>query len=214
MIIFTFFNLVLLSYQNKIYLEIKMKDIKLIAFDADDTLWVNEPHYREAEFFLKELLSAHIQVNDMGEEIYKNESQNIHLYGYGAKGFTLSMIETAIKLTHGKINQEDILKIIEYGKKLMDYPITLLPNVIETIKILNKHYRLIMITKGDLIDQERKIRKSKLEKYFEAIEIVSEKSEEMYSNLIQKYKVEKDEFLMIGNSIRSDIKPVLAKNPK
>lgn len=185
------------------------KKIKLVAFDADDTLWFNEPHYRTAENELEKILSKYIQVKSMGDSIYSVESNNIHLYGYGAKGFTLSMIETAILFTEKKITSTDILEIIQLGKKLMDYEIKLLPDTIKVLQEFSKKTQMILITKGDLKDQERKIFKSKLAKFFSAIEIISEKDNDTYLRVLNKYDTVPGEFLMIGNSIRSDILPVL-----
>lgn len=183
--------------------------IDLIAFDADDTLWINESHYRNTEKDFEAILINYLDINSVGDLIYESESQNIELFGYGAKGFTLSMIETAIKITKGKISADDIHKIIQTGKRLMNYDITLLPQTIETLEIIAKSNDLLMITKGDLIDQERKISKSGLSKFFKHIEIISEKDEDTYRSLIDKYNVKAENFLMIGNSLRSDIIPVL-----
>lgn len=181
----------------------------VLAFDADDTLWVNEPFYREAEVALEKLLSRYIDASVLTERLYERETHNLRLFGYGAKGFTLSMIETAVELSQGQISGRDIQDIIELGKALIQQPIELLPHVRETIHELAGSHRLMIITKGDLFDQESKIARSGLSEYFAHVEIVSEKNDEVYAALLQRYQIQPEHFLMVGNSLRSDILPIV-----
>ncbi len=183
--------------------------IKVICFDADDTLWVNEPYYRDAENRFCGLLKEFIDEDSCKEELLKIEIANIGLYGYGAKSFMLSMIETALKLSNNKINQTKIGLILKLGNELINKPVELLSGVEDVLKKLQNKYRLIVATKGDLLDQERKLYKSELEPYFHHIEIMSEKEDVNYQKLIAHLDIPSEQFLMIGNSIKSDILPVL-----
>lgn len=185
-------------------------NIKVIGFDADDTLWVNEPFYREIEAKYCELLSGFHTEEYVNNALFSTEMNNLSLYGYGAKGFVLSLIETALKITENKIPQELIYKILDLGKELLNKPIELLDGVEEVLKFLRtKKYKLIVATKGDLLDQERKLKKSKLNKYFHHIEVMSDKTGQNYSSLLNHLDIKPGEFVMIGNSLRSDILPVL-----
>lgn len=187
-----------------------MKDqVKVICFDADDTLWVNEPYYREAEDIFCGLLKEFADEKVCNEELLKIEIANLGLYGYGAKSFMLSMIETALKLSGQQISQNKIGQILELGNQLINKPVELLDGVEKVLKKLQNKYRLIVATKGDLLDQERKLDKSGLEKYFHYIEIMSEKETVNYRKLAAHQDVLPSEFLMIGNSVKSDILPVL-----
>ena len=184
--------------------------IKVIAFDADDTLWVNEPYYQETENKFCELLKDFASKESLLKELFKIEIQNLPDYGFGAKAFMLSMIETAILVSSNRVDQQILLKIIELGKKLINRSIELLPGVVEVLSELQKKpYRLIVATKGDLLDQERKLKKSALEKYFHHIEIMSDKKEYDYEKLINHLDIEPEQFLMVGNSLKSDILPVI-----
>ncbi len=144
------------------------------------------------------------------QELFKTEIQNLALYGYGVKGFMLSMIETALRITNKTLNPDVIEKIIQYGKELLDKPIEMLDGVEDVLKSLSGHYRLVVATKGDLLDQERKLRKSGIEHYFHHTEIMSDKKESDYLKLIRHLDIEPAQFMMIGNSIKSDVLPVLA----
>lgn len=187
-----------------------MKDkIKIIGFDADDTLWVNEPFYRETERQFCNILEPYFPANEANNELFKTEMQNLALYGYGAKSFILSMIETALRLSGNKITASEINKIIEIGKAQLNLPIELLGGVEMVLKKLHPHYKLIVATKGDLLDQERKLQKSGLIDYFHHIEIMSDKHENNYRKLIKHLDIEPQCFVMIGNSIKSDILPVI-----
>jgi putative hydrolase of the HAD superfamily len=184
-------------------------DIKVIAFDADDTLWVNEPYFQNTEKKFCALLEEFMQQHTLSRELLKIEIENLALYGYGIKGYILSMIETALKVTDNTIPNEAIEKIIGFGKELLNEPIELLDDVEEVLKALQGHYRIVVATKGDLLDQERKLKKSGLSHYFHHIEIMSEKKDEDYLKLIRHLDVQPGEFMMIGNSLKSDIIPVL-----
>jgi len=187
-----------------------MTKIKVIAFDADDTLWENEPYFLETEKKLCALLEDFLPQHTTSQELFKTEIANLSLYGYGIKGFMLSMIETAIRVSDKTINNEVIEKIIQYGKELLAKPIELLDGVEEVLQTLKGKYRLVVATKGDLLDQERKLKKSQLEHYFHHVEVMSEKGEPDYIKLIKHLDIKPEEFLMLGNSLKSDIMPVLA----
>lgn len=186
-----------------------LKNIKAIAFDADDTLWVNEPFFRKAEKEFCELMAEYLDEEQCNRLLFEVEMQNLPLYGYGIKPFTLSLIEAAIRFSEGKVPVSVISTLIERGKQMLQEPIELLDGIAETLKRLNGDYRLVMATKGDLLDQERKLIKSGLEPYFHHIEIVSDKTEAQYTKLVKHLDVTPDEFLMVGNSVKSDILPVL-----
>jgi putative hydrolase of the HAD superfamily len=185
------------------------KKIKIVGFDADDTLWVNEPLYRDTEMQFCEILKPYFPVTETNQELFKTEMQNLELYGYGAKGFMLSMIETALRISDNQITPYEINQIIRLGKDLLNQPIILLDGVEKVLKELQLSYKLILATKGDLLDQERKLRKSGLINYFHHIEIMSDKHEDNYMKLIHHLDIEPQDFVMIGNSIKSDILPVI-----
>lgn len=185
-------------------------NFKVVAFDADDTLWVNETFFRETEEEFCELLSDFSTSDETMEVLFTTEMQNLDKYGYGTKGFVLSMIETALKISGNKVPQHTLEQIIELGKKQINQPVKLLDGVIETLEYLQqKGFKLIVATKGDLLDQERKLQKSKLEKYFHHVEVMSNKKPADYQKLIRHLEIEPKDFLMIGNSYKSDIEPVL-----
>lgn len=183
--------------------------IRVIAFDADDTLWDNEAYFRETENKFFALLEDYLPQHTVARELLTTEVKNIDLYGYGIKAFMLSMIEAAIRITDGTIRVKVIEEVIGFGKELLQKPVTLLPGVEETLHALKGKYKLVMATKGDLLDQERKLRKSNLESYFHHIEIMSEKKEDDYRKLIRHLDITPQDFLMIGNSLKSDVLPVL-----
>lgn len=183
--------------------------IKVIAFDADDTLWVNEPFFREAEEKFAGLLEDFIPQHAIMKELYRTEIENLGVYGYGIKGFMLSMIETAMRISDHKMPLTLIEKVINIGREMLDKPVELLPGVEEVLKTLNGDYRMVLATKGDLMDQERKLKKSGLERYFHHIEIMSEKRTSDYEKLIRRLDVQPSDFLMMGNSLKSDVLPVL-----
>lgn len=185
--------------------------ITTIAFDADDTLWENEPYFRQAEEKFSVVFN-HLSANDVIKELFEIEMRNLKMYGYGIKGFMLCMVETLAKLSEEQIDKNLIEKIFEIGHELLQKPIVLLEGIEETLQHLHGKYRLVMATKGDLLDQERKLEKSGLAKYFHHIEIMSDKQPANYRKLIQHLDCKPENFLMVGNSRKSDILPVLAIN--
>ncbi|NOU59160.1 HAD family hydrolase [Marinifilum caeruleilacunae] len=186
-----------------------MEKIKVIGFDADDTLWVNEPYFRETEMKFCELLTNGMSLDEVTKELFAIEIGNIPLYGYGTKAFILSMLETGLKITNGNLSSEKVKAILELGKEQINKPVELIDGVEEVLKELFGKYRLIVATKGDLLDQERKLKKSGLLKYFHHIEVMSDKQVADYEKLIKHLDISPEEFLMVGNSLKSDIMPVL-----
>jgi putative hydrolase of the HAD superfamily len=183
--------------------------IKVIGFDADDTLWVNETYFREAEQEAGLLLSHYETPNKIDQELFRMEIKNLPTYGYGVKGFVLSMIELALELSNGSVSNAVIAKILTIGKNMINKPIELLDGVEEVLKTLSKDYKLIVATKGDLLDQERKLEKSGLIDYLHHIEVLSEKQAINYTKLLNRLDIKPSEFLMIGNSLKSDILPLI-----
>jgi putative hydrolase of the HAD superfamily len=183
--------------------------LKVIAFDADDTLWVNEPYFRETEEKFYAMFQDYLPQHTIARELFKTEIENLVLYGYGIKGFILSMIETAIRISDKKIPVEVVEKIINHGKELLEKPVELIDGVEEVLKALQGKYKLVCATKGDLLDQHRKLHKSGLGHYFHHIEIMSDKKEIDYEKLIKRLDIQSGEFLMIGNSLKSDALPVI-----
>lgn len=183
---------------------------KVIAFDADDTLFVNEPYFQETEQKFCDLMSDYLSQQGLSQELFRIEIQNLELYGYGIKGYILSMIEAAINISNHTLSVETIEKIIQYGKELLQKPIELLDGVEETLKALSGKYKLIVATKGDLKDQQRKLHDSGLGHYFHHIEVMSDKQELNYEKLLKRLEINADEFFMIGNSLKSDVLPVIA----
>lgn len=184
-------------------------NIKVIAFDADDTLWDNENYFQEIEKKFCELMEEYLPQHSVARELLRTEIENISLYGYGIKAFMLSMIESAITMSNKTIHVSVVEKIIEYGKELLQKPIQKLDGVDEVLQNLKSRYRLVVATKGDLLDQERKLKKSGLEHYFHHTEIMSEKGEADFQKLIKHLDILPEQFLMIGNSLKSDVLPVL-----
>mgnify|MGYP003584406510 CR=1 FL=1 len=184
-------------------------NITVIAFDADDTLWINEPYFQEAEKEFCILLEDYLPQHSVSQELFKTEINNLHLYGYGVKGFMLCMIETVSKVSNGTAPLTLINKTIEIGHELLQKPIVLLDGVTETLESLKGKYKLVVATKGDLLDQERKLKKSGLQEYFHHIEIMSDKKESDYQKLLKHLDCKPENFLMLGNSMKSDILPVL-----
>jgi putative hydrolase of the HAD superfamily len=183
--------------------------LKVVAFDADDTLWINEPYFRETENRFFELFQNYLPQHTVARELLKTEIDNISFYGYGIKGFILSMIETALRISDKTIPLDVVEKIIQEGKDLLQKPVEVMDGVEEVLSVLKTQYRLVLATKGDLLDQERKLKKSGLEHYFHHIEIMSEKREEDYKKLIKHLDIKPAEFFMVGNSLKSDVLPVL-----
>jgi putative hydrolase of the HAD superfamily len=184
--------------------------IRVIAFDADDTLWHNETYYRDAEATFRHMLAAYHDEAWIQERLFATEMRNLGHFGYGIKSFVLSMIETAIELTESRITGREIQAIVDLGREMLAHPVDLLPQVMDTLAALQGHYRLMVITKGDLLDQEAKLARSGLDAFFSAVEIVSEKDEAVYRAILTRHTIAPTEFLMVGNSLRSDILPVVA----
>ncbi|MBC8643512.1 HAD family hydrolase [Flavobacterium lindanitolerans] len=184
-------------------------NIKVIAFDADDTLFVNEPYFQETEEKFCALMQDYLSHQGLSRELFRVEIQNLSLYGYGIKGYILSMIEAAMKISNKTISVDVIEKIIEYGKELLQKPIELLDGVEETLQALHGKYKLVVATKGDLLDQRRKLHNSGLGHYFHHIEVMSDKQEKDYHDLLNRLEIKPREFFMIGNSLKSDVLPVL-----
>lgn len=182
--------------------------ISTVGLDADDTLWHSESHFAVTEERFRELVSPWISSEEASAKLLDRERNNLEIFGYGVKGFTLSMVETAIESSSGKIWVEAIQEIIDWGKEMLDHPVELLPGVAETLDVLKGEYRLLLITKGDLFHQESKIAESGLADRFEHVEILSEKSPDHYRRILNSCGVEPSEFLMVGNSLRSDVLPV------
>ena len=182
-----------------------MSNKQVIGFDADDTLWENEVFFHQAQMKFIEL---HPHIKDPEEVILQIEKENIKFYGYGIKGFILSLLEASVRFSNNQPDFQNIDKIIKIGKDMLAQTIQLLPEVEETLRHLSEHYMLIMITKGDLLDQQRKVEKSGLLKYFSSTEIVSEKDEQTYLEILEKNNISPKDFLMVGNSLKSDVLPV------
>jgi len=182
---------------------------ELIAFDADDTLWHNETQFQATAREFAGLLAAYHPADWIQDRLFATEMKNLRHFGYGIKGFTLSMIETAVELTEGRVTGAEIKTILGWGHGMLQAPIALLDGVRETIAALAGEQRLMLLTKGDLFDQESKLARSGLGEYFGAVEIVSEKNARTYAAIIARHKVVPGSFLMVGNSLRSDILPVL-----
>ncbi|MDM9632462.1 HAD family hydrolase [Robiginitalea aurantiaca] len=190
-------------------MELNFKDITTIGFDADDTLWVNETYFRQAEAAFAELLEPYETKNTIDQELFKMEMRNLQLYGYGIKGFMLSMIESALQLSNGRVSQETISRILDLGKEMIAHNLELLDGVQEVLEALAPKYRLLVLTKGDLLDQERKLEKSGLIDYFHHVEVLSDKKPDNYSRLLEHLEIGVSEFLMVGNSLKSDVLPIL-----
>lgn len=182
----------------------------VIGFDADDTLWHNETIFERVHVRYRELLGRYHDADTVDRTLFATEMRNLELYGYGVKGFTLSAIETAIALTEGRISAREIEQLIGLGREMLAHPVELLAGVEETLALLALRHRLLLITKGDLRDQERKLAKSGLAAHFQQVEILSEKSESSYAAILRRQGIDARRFLMVGNSLKSDIVPVLA----
>lgn len=187
-----------------------MRPITAIGFDADDTLWQNEQFFRSTESHFSGLLKEFAEHDIVSEKLLDAEKRNLDFYGYGIKGFMLSMIETAIEVTDGKVEARTIGDILDVGREMLRHPVETLPHVRETLEALSGHYMLVLITKGDLFDQERKLAQSGLGDFFDAVEIVSEKSATTYRRVFSRVADGPERAMMIGNSLKSDIVPAIA----
>lgn len=187
-----------------------MQEIKVIAFDANDTLWDNQVFYDEVESEFCRLLSEYGTAEEVSSRLFDIEMENMDIYKYGAKPFTLSMVEAAVTISRNRVPAEVIGRIVEMGKELLEMPIRLLGGVTEALETLKDDYKLVVATKGDLLDQERKLQRSGIAHYFDYTEIMTDKAPEDYQRLISSLDVSPQSFLMVGNSLKSDVLPVLS----
>jgi putative hydrolase of the HAD superfamily len=183
--------------------------ITIVALDADDTLWHNESIFHLTQDQYVDLLKDYGEPNHMKARLFEVELRNLRLYGYGVKSFTLSMIETAIDLTRGAVPAKTIAAIMDLGRAMLEHPVEPLPGVAETLQSLKNSYKLVVVTKGDLMNQEQKLARSGLGDYFHAIEIVSEKDASTYRRVVARQGVPAEDAVMIGNSMKSDVLPAL-----
>jgi putative hydrolase of the HAD superfamily len=185
--------------------------IELVGFDGDDTLWHSEGYYQVVHDEFEAILGRYLDLADarVHERLLATEKANIRLFGYGAKGMTLSMIETAIELTGERIVARDLHRLVELGKQVLGHPVELLPGIRAAVEAVARDFRVVLITKGDLFHQEAKVARSGLTDLFHRIEIVSEKDEPTYRRLLEEFEIEAAAFAMVGNSLRSDIAPVV-----
>lgn len=187
-----------------------MATIEWVGFDADDTLWRSEDYYRHAQAAFERILARYIDVADVHGQLLQIEQGNLALFGYGAKGMTLSMLETAIAMTDARIQARDLHAIVQLGKEVLRHPVELLPDVRQAVEAIAARHRVVLITKGDLFHQEAKLRQSGMRTVFPRVEIVSEKDAATYARVLAECGVAPERFVMIGNSLRSDALPVLA----
>lgn len=183
--------------------------IRVVGLDGDDTLWHNESIFSMTQERFYGLLKNYIDKPGVQEHLFERQVSNLKMFGYGVKGFILSMIETSIEVTEGRISAKDIQTIIEFGRAMLEHPIELLEHVRPTVEDLGRTHRLLLITKGDPYDQESKVARSGLAELFAAIEIVPQKDPTTYQTLLRRHGIAPEEFVMVGNSMRSDILPVV-----
>jgi putative hydrolase of the HAD superfamily len=183
--------------------------ITTIGLDADDTLWESEVHFVDVENRFRELIARYDPSDDIQTHLLTVERRNLDYFGYGVMSFTLSMIETAIQLTDGAVDGDDIHVIVSWGKEMMKHPVDLLPDVRDTLEVLSSNYELIIITKGDLLHQQAKVAQSGLAEVVDAVEVLTEKDVASYKGVLAKHNIAPARFLMAGNSVKSDVLPVL-----
>ena len=183
--------------------------IRLVGFDGDDTLWRSQDFFDAAQLEFESILAAYVDLGDSRDHLYAVESRNLALFGYGVKGMVLSMIEAAVEITGARIEARDLQRIIGLGKDLLRHPVELLPGIRDAVAQVADDFQVVLITKGDLFHQEAKVRQSGLADLFPRIEIVSEKDEATYARVLGEFALAPAQFVMIGNSLRSDIAPVL-----
>ena len=184
--------------------------ITTIGFDADDTLWHNEVFFRLTQIRFADLLSDYVPPDVLHDQLLAVERRNLGIYGYGVKGFTLSMIETALDITKGAVPGRVIAELMAAGREMLAHPIDLLPHAYDAVTKLAQTHRILLITKGDLLDQERKIAQSGLGDFFHGVEIVSDKTAPVYDSIFTRHGAKIDQSMMVGNSLKSDVLPVLA----
>lgn len=185
------------------------QSLQMIGFDADDTLWHNAAFFRLTQDRFTQLLGDHADPADLEARLLAAERRNIGHYGYGVKGFTLSLIETALEVTENRVPGAVIAELIDAGRALLDHPMELLPHAADTVAVLAQSHRLVLITKGDLLHQERKLAQSGLGDWFHGIEIVSEKTPATYARILTRFGVTGDAAMMVGDSMKSDVLPML-----
>jgi putative hydrolase of the HAD superfamily len=185
--------------------------IQLVGFDGDDTLWHSEGYYQAVHDEFERLVGAYVDLQDVRvhELLLQTEQRNMRLFGYGAKGMTLSIIETAIEITGERISAADLHRLLSLGKEVLAHPVELLPGIREAVEAVARDFQIVLITKGDLFHQEAKVARSGLADLFHRIEIVSEKDSGTYQRVLDEFKLSPDQFVMVGNSLRSDIEPVV-----
>jgi len=184
--------------------------IELVAFDGDDTLWHNESIFSMTQERFRELMQPYVGEHDLDERLFATEMRNLRLFGYGVKSFTLSMIETAIELSDASVTADEIASIIHAGRSMLEHPVELLEGAEAAIEAVSARHPVMLITKGDLFDQESKLARSGLGDRFGAVEIVAEKDERAYARILERRGVDPDAFVMVGNSARSDVQPALS----
>jgi len=187
-----------------------MASLTTIGFDADDTLWQNERFFRMNEAQFAQLLADHAPAEVLSARLLEAEKRNLSHYGFGIKGFTLSMVETAVEVTEGRVPASIIGEILAMGREMLSHPVETLPGVAETLKALSGGYRLVLVTKGDLFDQERKLAASGLGDYFHGVEIVSDKNADTYRRVFARHGDGAERAMMVGNSLKSDVVPAIA----
>ena len=181
----------------------------VVGLDADDTLWHNETLFTATQTQFRALLARYHDADWIDRRLYETETRNLSHFGYGVKGFTLSMIETAIELTEGRVAGAEVQRLLDLGREMLSAPVELLDGVAETIAMLVGEYRLVLVTKGDLFDQESKLARSGLGDAFSGVEILSQKDARAYAGVMRRHGVEPSRFVMVGNSLRSDVLPAL-----
>jgi putative hydrolase of the HAD superfamily len=186
--------------------------IEVIALDGDDTLWHSEHLFVDTQDRFRDLVRPYVDLDDAGldQRLLEVERRNLPLFGYGVKAFTLSLVETAIEVTDGRIPGADLQAVLDLGKVLIDHPVELLDGVREAVDALTDTFRVMVITKGDLLHQETKVARSGLAELFWRVEVVSEKDEDTYARILDRHAIDPSTFVMVGNSVRSDVLPVLA----
>lgn len=185
------------------------RPIQLIAFDGDDTLWHNERIFSLSQERFAEMLAPYVASSHLHDRLLATERENVQLFGYGIKGFTLSMIETAIEVTDGRVTARELMTLLDLGKGMLAHPTELLDGARPAIEWASSVARVVLITKGDLFDQESKLARSGLGELFDAVEIVSEKDERRYERVLREHGVDAADFVMVGNSMKSDVVPVV-----
>lgn len=184
--------------------------IRLVGFDGDDTLWRSEDYYRAAQHEFESIVGGYVDLADVYARLYAVEKRNLALFGYGVKGMTLSMVEAAYAITEGRVSSADLHRVVLLGKSLLQHPVEHLPGIRDAVSAIAEDHEVVLITKGDLFHQEAKVRDSGLADLFRRIEIVSEKDEHTYRRVLAEFGLQPRQFVMVGNSLRSDIAPVLA----